>query len=310
MKKQFSKDVCSVMLTSFNDDKSIDLNGLRSLIDFYIDNGCNALFAACSSSEVLYLTRDEIVTLCRETVDYTAGRAEVFGGAICQSSLAEQAELIKMIKDAGIEVPVITTNQLCKEDDPSDVWKDNLLRLLEMTDGPLGMYESPFPFVRLLSTDEMQLVVDSGRFAFFKDTCCNIDGLKEKIQIKDGSSMAFYNANVDTLVGSLDEGADGYCGTAANFYPEVIRLICDNHADHDLIKPAFDFIRKGEDAFKNTYPLAAKYFLQKRGVDMKLNCRTEVKTLASKDEQMLSTLLSDMHDVLKIYEQKSCTSEK
>jgi 4-hydroxy-tetrahydrodipicolinate synthase len=298
MEKQFSKDVCSVMLTSFNDDKSIDLNGLRSLIDFYTDNGCNGLFAACSSSEVLHLTQAEIVTLCRETVDYTAGRAAVFGGAICQSSLDEQARLIRMITDAGIKVPVITTNQLCKKDDPSDLWKDNLLRLLDMTDGPLGMYESPFPFVRLLSTDEMRLVVDSGRFVFFKDTCCNIDGLRKKIQIKDGSSMAFYNANVDTLVDSLNLGADGYCGTAANFYPEVIRFICDNHADHDLIKPAFDFIRRGEKAFRNTYPLAAKYFLRQRGVDMQLNCRVDVKALSSRDEQILSKLLSDMQEVL------------
>lgn len=296
--KQLAEGVWSVMLTSFNDDKSIDYDGMRSLVDFYIDNGCDGLFAACSSSEVLYLEFDEIVKLCRETVKYAAGRAQVVGGAICHKPLEQQAELIKMMLDTGIDVPIITTNQIGNQGDSSQTWMDNIKRLLDMTDCPLGMYESPFPYKRLLGLEEMKFICDSGRFVFHKDTCCNAEMIKDKVEVSKGTPLSFYNANVDTLVSSLNDGAYGYCGTAANFYPDVMKYICDNFDKDDFVEQAEKFIISGEAAFCNTYPLSGKYFLKQRGVNMHLNCRVESSPLQNNDIVMLDKLMKDMNCVL------------
>ena len=42
------------MLTPFTADNKIDYLGLKRLIDWYIENGADALFAVCQSSEMQY----------------------------------------------------------------------------------------------------------------------------------------------------------------------------------------------------------------------------------------------------------------
>lgn len=55
--------IIPVMLTPFTADNKIDYLGLKRLIDWYIENGADALFAVCQSSEMQYLTLEERVEL-------------------------------------------------------------------------------------------------------------------------------------------------------------------------------------------------------------------------------------------------------
>ncbi len=47
--------IIPVMLTPFTDDNVVDYPGLGNLIDWYIANGADALFAVCQSSEMQFL---------------------------------------------------------------------------------------------------------------------------------------------------------------------------------------------------------------------------------------------------------------
>lgn len=58
-KNDFPGGVWPVMLTPFTEDNEVDENGLRVLVDWYIDNGVKGLFAACQSSEIFNLTFEE-----------------------------------------------------------------------------------------------------------------------------------------------------------------------------------------------------------------------------------------------------------
>ena len=52
-------EVVPVMLAPFSADGSVDLEGLDSLIDWYISHGASGLFAVCQSSEMEFLTLAE-----------------------------------------------------------------------------------------------------------------------------------------------------------------------------------------------------------------------------------------------------------
>ena len=47
------------MITTFNEDRSIDYNGVAEIIEWYIENGCDGLLAICQSSEMSYMSLSE-----------------------------------------------------------------------------------------------------------------------------------------------------------------------------------------------------------------------------------------------------------
>ena len=47
-------------------------------------------------------------------------------------------------------------------------------------DIPLGFYECPFPYKRLLTPDLIKAILKYNRFYFLKDTCCDLHQILEK----------------------------------------------------------------------------------------------------------------------------------
>ena len=50
--------IVPVMLTPFTDEGEVDYGSLERLIEWYLANGADALFAVCQSSEMQYLSLD------------------------------------------------------------------------------------------------------------------------------------------------------------------------------------------------------------------------------------------------------------
>ena len=67
--KKFSvvKGVYPTMITPYKDGK-IDEDGVRALVKFYWDTGCDGIFAVCQSSEIMFLSLEERVLLTRLVV--------------------------------------------------------------------------------------------------------------------------------------------------------------------------------------------------------------------------------------------------
>src|SRR5687767_9718689 len=62
------KKFVPVMITPFQQNGKIDLNGLSKLIDFYLAAGVKGLFANCLSSEMYHLDKEERLTLTQHVV--------------------------------------------------------------------------------------------------------------------------------------------------------------------------------------------------------------------------------------------------
>ena len=60
--KRFPGGVWPVMLTPFTEENQVDYAALKELVEWYIKNGVDGLFAVCQSSEMFKLTLKERVT--------------------------------------------------------------------------------------------------------------------------------------------------------------------------------------------------------------------------------------------------------
>ena len=87
------KGIIPVMLTPFTEADAIDYAGLENLIEWYIANGADALFAVAQSSEMQALSLDERVALARFVVRQAAGRVPVIASGHVSESREDQLEI-------------------------------------------------------------------------------------------------------------------------------------------------------------------------------------------------------------------------
>ena len=276
---------------------------LKELVDWYIKNGVSGMFAVCQSSEMFYLSLEERVKYAAKTVEFAAGRVPVIASGHVSDKIEDQITELNEIAKTGVDAVILITNRLAKEDEDDSVWIENCKKILENMDPnvPLGFYECPYPYKRLLTPETISWCASTGRFYFLKDTCCDIAQIRKKLEVIEGSNLKLYNANTTTLLESMREGAAGFCGVMDNFHPQLYTWLCE-HYKEEKAKEVSDFLTIASLIERQYYPVNAKYHLSEvEGLHVTLNSRTKDKsglTETFKEE------VRDLNELTKRVEQK------
>ena len=260
------------MLATYTKEGALDTHGLESLVEWYWKKGCDGIFAACHSSEIHWLSLEERVLFVTTVMNKVRALAaqdkrrapmHVVASGHVSDKLEDQVEELCAIAATGVESVILVTNRMDVANTGEDAWIRDLHTLIERlpSDISLGLYECPTPYKRLLTSRMLQAVRDTGRFAFIKDTCCDPDMLRERLQILEGSELGLYNANAQTLLYSLRMGADGYSSVMANFHPEIYKWLFthQNEEGSDLVQA---FLSTAAFTEVLAYPATAKYYLR------------------------------------------------
>lgn len=286
-----NKAVFPVMICPYTDDNKVDLNAVDALVQWYHDCGCDGIFTACLSTEIQHLTLAERVAVTERVVKKANEIAEnggrkmtIVASGHVADGFDEQVKEITSIHNTGVEAVILISNRLDVENTSEEKWIEDLKKLMGAIprDIKLGMYESPYPYKRLLTHKMLEFIASTNRFAFIKDTCCDAEEIAERVKILKGSGCALYNANAQTLLQTLRDGADGYSGIMANFHPEIYNWLCKNIDDPnaDLVQSFFCM-----SAFTEylAYPCTSKIYLNKNlGLPIKPYSRTKDYHLATK----------------------------
>lgn len=268
MTKEFPNGVYPVMLTPFTENNEVDYEALGKLIDWYIEKGVNGLFADCQSSEMFFLSLEERVKIGEFVKKHADGRVPVVTSGHISDSLEDQAKELTAIAGTGADAVILLTNRLAKENESDEVWLENLKKLLEMIpkDVPLGFYECPYPYKRIISPELLKWCADTGRFYFIKDTSCDIENMKAKLEVIKGTNLKLFNANTSTLLETLELGASGYSGVMANFHPELYVKLCNIYKeDPSKARKIADFLTVASLIERQVYPVNAKFYQKSIG---------------------------------------------
>lgn len=224
-----SNAVWPVMLTPMNWDGTIDWDGVDRITDWYIDAGCRGLFTNSRSSEVEFLTAEERVQLAARVVKRANGRAAVIATGTFGKSAEEEIASISKIADAGVDAVCLLTNNLGPQGASEDQWSGHLKRIVDGTgDIPLGFYECPTPWKRLIPTTVYEWAAKSGRFVFHKDVSHSVPDINAKLDVSRGTPLRLYNGQISSVIDSMVLGASGHSGYASSIYPELMVWLCDN----------------------------------------------------------------------------------
>ncbi|MGQ9778945.1 MAG: dihydrodipicolinate synthase family protein [Bacillota bacterium] len=296
MSKSIPNGVWPTMITPFTDSGAIDYHGLAELIEWYLKNEVDGLFAVCLSSEMFSLSlaeRQELAGFVRREV---AGRVPVIASGNVPDGMDEQFREIEAMANAGMDTVVLITNRFAAPDEDDDIWLARMERVLShFPELSFGLYECPVPYKRLLSPQVFRWCVSTGRFLFIKDTSCDLEIMRERLAMAAGSHTKIFNANAPTLLASLRLGVAGYSGVMANFHPRLyVWLTRHWRDDPEKAEDLQAFLGVASLIETPLYPLNAKYALQLEGVHIGLHCReksiTDFKPANRLEVEQLHTL--------------------
>jgi 4-hydroxy-tetrahydrodipicolinate synthase len=288
------KGFIPVMLTPFTDNGKIDYDALTSLTEFYLEAGAAGLFANCLSSEMFELDEAERLQLVKHVVQVANGRVPVVATGTFGGPIANQAAFVKQVYEAGVQAVIVITGLLANEDESDEIFNARVAELLQLTgDVPLGFYECPVPYKRVLSAQQLQQFVATGRVIYHKDTSLNLEQIKAKIAATQGHKFGLYDAYMAHAVDSLKAGSAGLSCIQGNYFPELIVWLCNNYSNTALVKEVAavqQFLIDQMDVMHHVYPTSAKYYLQKQGVNISTFTRRDVGAFTTADEENMNSL--------------------
>ncbi|WP_270168075.1 dihydrodipicolinate synthase family protein [Paenibacillus sp. SYP-B4298] len=270
--------VWPTMITPFTENNEIDYAALERLIDWYIDKGVDGLFAVCQSSEMFYLSLEERVQLAAFVKEKANGRVPVIASGHISDRFEDQVAELQAMAATGIDALVLITNRLASPEESEEVWLGRLRQLLDELPEqlPLGFYECPHPYKRLISPEALRWCAESGRFLFLKDTSCDVDNMRAKLAAVAGTGLQLYNANSATLLETWKLGATGYSGVMANFHPELYVWLHRQWQQQPVeAERLADFLSLASLIERQLYPTNAKYDLMQQGVLTNYRCRSK-----------------------------------
>lgn len=277
-------EMLTTMITPYRADGSVDYETAEKYVEWYYNAGLDGIFAICQSSEIFFLSLEERVELNRRV--YKKAKAleksgtrkfTVVSSGHISDTIEEQARELRAVYESGTDSLILITNRLDINNGGDDVFLANLEKLISLLprEAKLGLYECPYPYKRLVTPRILDYCVKSGRFTYMKDTCCDASIMAARSAQLRGSGFKLLNANCQTLLESMQNGGDGYCGIMCNYHPRLYAWLAANYEKEpqkaklvQSVLGTFGFTEVGI-----PYPLSAKYHMTLCGIETNLITR-------------------------------------
>jgi 4-hydroxy-tetrahydrodipicolinate synthase len=296
------KKFVPVMITPFNLKAKVDLDAVSVLIDFYLAAGVKGFFANCLSSEMYSITEDERLELTSHIVKYVNGRVPVVATGSFGLTINDKAEFTKKIYQTGINAVILITGHFANVEDDDELLLKNFEKMFDLTGNiPLGMYECPAPYKRIINTETFKILLKANRLVYHKDTSILKENIKAKLEIVKElqNNLEFFDAHTPNAMHSLQLGAKGMSSISGNFYPEILVWMVNNATNPDMqekVQWLQSELNRVDPLIHIAYPMSAKYFLQKRGLPIKTISRATALELTPEQKKTLDDIHSSFEN--------------
>ena len=255
--------IYSLMLTPFNEDRSIDYNTYEKYADWQVEQGVDHLFAVCGSSEMKELTLEERLKLAELTVKHK-GETTVVATANIEPTKEGNLEEIKKMEQTGVDGLVLTTKGMGDDDDKL---VEYIRELAQSTTLPVFLYEFPGFQPHLMSGKAYGELTKDGLIWGIKDTTCSLELIKDKIANKGDSTII--QANMPYLFDSYVAGARGVMATPTSCGGAFFQRFHEAFLSGDmaLAEQRYNEIILLDNAIDSGFCASAKELIRLQGVD-------------------------------------------
>ena len=221
----------AALITPFEDDFSLDVAGLRSVVKHVIDGGVTGVMTTGGTGEFPSLSRDERALITEITVKVIANRLPVVAGtAAC--STGEVIALSQDARDAGADAVIVTAPYYFPL--PEAALYEHYATIARDAGLPVVVYNSPLYTGNNLSPDLLVRLLELPGIIGIKQSHADLGQLVEIVsRAPEGRSIC---TGIDSqYYAALAIGADGIYSTGAMVLPDRFSKLYELvvHGRHD-----------------------------------------------------------------------------
>ena len=218
-----SGSLCAIV-TPMHSGGTLDLAGLRRLIDWHVESGTAAIVIVGTTGESPTVDFDEHCTLIRTAVEHTARRIPVVAGTGANST-AEAIALTRYAKEVGADACLSVVPYYNK---PT---QEGLYRhfraIAEATDLPVILYNVPSRTVADLANATVLRLAEIPNIAGLKDATSDLARAVDlRRRLPRGRKFGLYSGNDDTGLAHMLVGGNGVISVTANVAPRAMSEMC------------------------------------------------------------------------------------
>lgn len=225
------KGIIAAMVTSMNDDETINEAEIRNQVNRQIAAGADAVFCLGTNGEFYILSEEEKLKVIRTVVDEVNGRVPVYAGTGCPGTKAT-VQLSIQAEKLGADVLSVISPYFAA------ISQEEIYRhyktVAESVNIPVVMYNMPARTGNNIAPETVRRLAELDNIKGVKDSSGNWDNLKAYIDITRGMDFSVLSGNDSLILPALKEGGAGGITAVANIYPETMVAIYRRFLAGDL----------------------------------------------------------------------------
>lgn len=282
-----------VNVTPFDESDNVDANGLKSLVDYLIENKVDGIFVGGSTGEFAYLTRDEHEKVVETVVDHAGGRVPVLAGASACAT-KQSVALAKFAESTGADGVVVVPPFYHKPTEEGIL--HHYRAIAEAINIPVMVYNNPATAKIDMSPDLIARLSEMPNIRYVKESSGDITRVW-KIRNLTKDKMTVFCGGDNMALESFLMGAAGFICVASNFLPvetsEIYRSYKSGNLEkakelYERILPVLNYL---EDTGK--FVQISKAALNMSGIKVG-SARSPLMPLNPAEERKLKELLSTL----------------
>src|SRR4051812_40069455 len=210
------------IVTPMQADGSLDLPGLRNLIDWHIAEGTDGIVIVGTTGESPTVSVEEHCELIKVAVEHTAKRIPVIAGT-GGNSTAEAIELTHFAKKVGADASLQVVPYYNRP--TQEGMFQHFRKIAESVDLPVILYNVPGRTVADMSNQTILRLAQVPGIIGVKDATGNIGRGSDLIRLAP-KSFAVYSGDDLTAMALMFCGAKGNISVTANIAPRAMHQLC------------------------------------------------------------------------------------
>jgi 4-hydroxy-tetrahydrodipicolinate synthase len=253
------------IVTPMLDDGSLDLDALRTLIDWHVEAGSDGIVIVGTSGEAPTVDVAEHCLLIETTVEHAAGRLAVIAGTGANST-SEAIELTAKAKALGVDACLLVTPYYNKP--TQEGLYQHFAAVADAVDIPQILYNVPGRTGCDMSNDTALRLAQVKNIVGLKDATGGIERGTDLL-LRCPKDFAIYSGDDATGMALMLLGGHGVISVTANVAPKLMHEMCVAAMAGD-VKKACEINAKlfalHQKLFVEPNPIPVKWVLQQMGL--------------------------------------------
>ncbi len=253
------------LVTPMYADGGLDEASLRTLIEFHLENGTDAIVAVGTTGESATLDEREHCAVIRQVVDFVRGRIPVIAGTGANST-SEAITLTRYAMQAGADACLLVTPYYNKP--TQEGLYLHYKAIAAAVPIPQILYNVPARTACDLLPETVQRLADIPNIIGIKEATGNLERARE-ILLRCGDTIGVYAGDDSTALEVMMMGGRGVISVTANIAPQLMHDMCVAALQNERITAQAlndRLVPLHRDLFIESNPIPVKWALHQMGL--------------------------------------------